>query len=267
MKNQALFSSFANKRRMNTAMSNQAFKWAKAQHIDDSTVKMLLLVLAEYANGQNQCWYKQADLARDISKSVRTVRRTLVTLRDLGLIHTEQLPSPTRGGKGQLLVTILTGATGHACPDDPHDTASNRTQVTAATGHACPQQPDTRDRGNRTLLATQKPLREPSIEPSREPSPFVPSGDGARSRAHVVVSKGMTFIGWADAFIAALQTAKTADDVEEFFRLNQHNVDRLKNCHRESADRVHKAASEVLADAPPLSRLVGPRPTANTHNA
>jgi hypothetical protein len=239
-------------------MSYQAFKWAKAQHIEDSTEKLLLLVLAEYANEKTgQCWYKQADLARDISKTDRTVRRALVSLRDLGLIHTEQLPSPKRGGKGQLLVTVLTdavvtdtAATGQeACPVDPHDIASNRTPVTAATGHACPEQPDTGDRSNRTLLSGHKPLREPSREPIREPTLSVRFADSARSdfsMAHVVDSKGLSFIQWANAFIAALQTAKTPQDMREFARLNRDKLDKLFRGHKESFDRVHKTANEMM---------------------
>jgi phage recombination protein Bet len=70
--------------------------------------------------------------------------------------------------------------------------------------------------------------------------------DDEKPMAHEVDSSGMSYIQFADAYIKAIQTSKTTRDVMEFASLNQRKLDKLFAGHKESADRVRRAAEEML---------------------
>jgi Helix-turn-helix domain len=134
-------------------MSIPATKWARALYLGDTkpvsatTLKALLLVIADYTNKQNQSWHKQETLAKDVGISTRTVRRALVLLREMGVIRTE----PTKradGGNANLMITLLMGASVSPSAD---------TDVRAAA--------DDIVRTPRTLVSAPY---EPSVEPELE---------------------------------------------------------------------------------------------------
>jgi hypothetical protein len=136
-------------------MSWQASKWASSQRVGDRTIKLLLMVIANFASPEGKCWHRQEVLARDAEMSDRTVRRGLVVLRELGLIKTEQMKR-TVGGNGNLRIILLM----------PESAARPDTQMSAPSGH-----PDVRTA--RTLVsAPNEPSSEPSIETKKEPLAF-----------------------------------------------------------------------------------------------
>ena len=69
-------------------MSFDAMRWAATQQAPTHS-KMLLLVLANKANDQNQCWPSMAALARETGMSRRHVIRSINKLVSLGLIERE----------------------------------------------------------------------------------------------------------------------------------------------------------------------------------
>src|SRR5690606_21892293 len=67
-------------------MSVQAIAWAFEQYVPQPGAKLVLLALANFANEQGLCWPSQATIAELTSQGVRTVRRHLATLEEMGLI-------------------------------------------------------------------------------------------------------------------------------------------------------------------------------------
>jgi DNA-binding Lrp family transcriptional regulator len=145
-------------------VSFQATKWAKRQRASGN-LKLLLMVLADYAKKETgKSWHPQATLADDVGVSTRTVRRLLVQLREMGLIHTEPMKREWDGGNGNLMITLLMDV-----PDTPEISiipeASAAQAEAAPLNVARPHPADTGVRTPRTLLAAQEPSIEPSIEP------------------------------------------------------------------------------------------------------
>src|SRR6202044_778694 len=68
-------------------MSWQATSWATKTRVGDATLKLLLLMLANYANEDGECWYTQKKISFDTEIPERTLRRKLAQLVELGLIE------------------------------------------------------------------------------------------------------------------------------------------------------------------------------------
>jgi hypothetical protein len=67
-------------------MSVKAITWAIEQTVTPAGAKLLLIVLANYANEKHQCWPSKATLAGDCSMSNSTVCKYLSELREANLI-------------------------------------------------------------------------------------------------------------------------------------------------------------------------------------
>ena len=67
-------------------MSFQAMAWAVKQPLPCSE-KMVLLMLANYANDANQCWPSVARLAADSGLSASKVRKCIVWLENAGMVQ------------------------------------------------------------------------------------------------------------------------------------------------------------------------------------
>jgi DNA-binding transcriptional MocR family regulator len=68
-------------------MSVQAISWAMDHRVHSVTEKVILLVLANYANEYGISWPSQRTLAENAACDERTVRRTLVSLEARGVIR------------------------------------------------------------------------------------------------------------------------------------------------------------------------------------
>lgn len=137
-------------------MSVQAITWAINYPAENATEKAILLVLANYADGDGYCYPGQQSIARQSACSERTVRRVMDDLEARGVIKRVE----RRGTKGQR----TSNATFLVAFSQP-DTVSGRGEP---TGHpvqtyrtSCPNLPD-------TVSGIYKD--EPSVEPSVEPS-------------------------------------------------------------------------------------------------
>lgn len=154
MKNQALFSSFANKRRMNIAMSYQATTWAASQRTGNPTLKAILMVIANRASvGEWLAWPKLETIAREADVSKRTVQRALEKLRAMGLIA---IAPRYREDGGQIQSDIRLLRDGQPIALDVVDDAP-------------PVSPATTPRGRQ--VTTLEESIEPSIEQKKERTP------------------------------------------------------------------------------------------------
>jgi len=70
-------------------MSFQAMSWALKQPVK-TTEKLLLLVIANYADEQGQAWPSVETLCRDTGMSRATIQRSLRKLEKLGFLSTKK---------------------------------------------------------------------------------------------------------------------------------------------------------------------------------
>ena len=96
-------------------MSIQAIVWALNTRVGDPTLKVLLVALCNYANTENQTWHRQETICYDTEISVRTLRRRMKELEDMGLIRVEERRNDD-GTKTSNLVTILMEDVDHQRP-------------------------------------------------------------------------------------------------------------------------------------------------------
>jgi len=78
-------------------MSFSRMRWAVRQLINDPAAKLLLILIANYANERGKAWPTQERLAVDCGMSERSIRYKLDVLEELGLLTIKQIPH--RGGR------------------------------------------------------------------------------------------------------------------------------------------------------------------------
>lgn len=93
-------------------MSLRAMHWA-IHEVRGIPNKILLMVLAEYADDQDVCWPSQDRLARECELSVSTVRRTLRAYEHLGLVTSDKRYVITADGSKVRASNIYTLHVGH----------------------------------------------------------------------------------------------------------------------------------------------------------
>src|SRR5215207_9293345 len=71
-------------------MSVKAITWAIEQNVTPAGAKLLLIVLANYANDKHRCWPSKATLAADCSMSNSTVCKYLAELQQADLISVQK---------------------------------------------------------------------------------------------------------------------------------------------------------------------------------
>lgn len=90
-------------------MSWGANEWARKARVGDSKLKLLLLLLSNYANERGECWYSQDRIAFDSEIPVRTLRRKLTDLEARGFI--EIVPRTREDGSRSTNLIRLLAAT------------------------------------------------------------------------------------------------------------------------------------------------------------
>ena len=66
-------------------MSFQAMSWAVKQQVDPRE-KLILIILANYADPKGNCWPSMATLAQDTGFCRRTILRSIQTMAQAGLL-------------------------------------------------------------------------------------------------------------------------------------------------------------------------------------
>jgi hypothetical protein len=89
-------------------MSWQATEWVRTTRVGDSKLKLLLLMLCNYANEKGESWYPQEQIAFDTEIPVRTLRRKLEELQGLGFIEVI-LRTGDSGLRENSLIRVLMG--------------------------------------------------------------------------------------------------------------------------------------------------------------
>jgi hypothetical protein len=130
-------------------MAIAALNWAWSQQAPTPTAKLVLIALADHANGEGVCWPYMAKVAELAQVSERQVSRCIGQLEEAGLLTRRR----TRKDNGELgrYVYTLALTTGHPRPVD------HQTSTSGTTGHPRPVPPDTGVRSrttNRTVTGT-----------------------------------------------------------------------------------------------------------------
>lgn len=156
----------------------------------DSTAKLLLIVLADYANDDGMAWPSVATMAQEVEKSERSIQLLLRKLEAKGLIRKgdQKLVGKYAKGRRPVVYKLFPKKTKTEKPEEPHDDTENRgeasfTPETGFTGETdcAPRVKPASPHGRNPLHPTgethfalgvkpisPKPSKEPSIEPSRE---------------------------------------------------------------------------------------------------
>jgi hypothetical protein len=149
-------------------MSWQATAWAERQITGSPARKVLLMVLANYADQNGVCWPSQETLARGTEQSVDTVQRQLKKLQNLGVIERERMPK--RRGQWQGYRYKLSLRSEHAT--NLKSAAISRADERGPHPRVTWANPDLRPGRAATSTPTgpQSLRLKPSLEPSSEPS-------------------------------------------------------------------------------------------------
>jgi hypothetical protein len=97
-------------------MSIPAIKWAIEQNVTPAGAKLLLIVLADYANKENQCWPSKVQLAANCSMSKSTVCKYLRDLQQANLVSVERRLDERDGARTMhrpSLITLKIGGVVH----------------------------------------------------------------------------------------------------------------------------------------------------------
>lgn len=73
-------------------MSAKHVAWVRRHSLTVGTDRMVLLVLADYANKEDRCWPRAQDIARPAGISKAAARRAIKRLVDAGAIAIEEEP-------------------------------------------------------------------------------------------------------------------------------------------------------------------------------
>jgi hypothetical protein len=184
-------------------MSWQATAWAERQTTGSPARKVLLLVLANYADEHGICWPSQETLGKGTEQSLDTVQRQLRKLADLGLITAAVRPQgrgrwPGRTYKLNMPVAEMTEPQSAAQSEPSQSVTERNASVTLAE---CTEPQSAGDRAATSTphhAATNTPTEpqalrhEPSIEPLT--GTFTePSGGATRKRKPSAAERQRSF--------------------------------------------------------------------------
>ena len=150
-------------------MSVQAISWAMNVSAGSPQRKLILLVLANYADPQGVCWPSYRDLAAQIEMSRRTVIRLVEELCRAGHLTKEERFDDDRRQKTNVFRLPMSGVTAAVPPSSPvchpPSTAGVTPPVTTAVTPPVP------------IVSL---LKEPSLDTSLDTTPLTPQGGNGR---------------------------------------------------------------------------------------
>src|SRR5690606_24694259 len=153
-------------------MSVQAIAWAFEQYVPQPGAKLVLLALANFANEHGVCWPSQETISELTSQGVRTVRRHLATLEEMGMIA-RQARIREDGTYASDAYHLLMGDHGPNLPKAKSAAGQNGKRRTARSSPAAKSAAGRNGRRPKTtepaanLAAPTPPTEE--FEPSNEP--------------------------------------------------------------------------------------------------
>lgn len=162
-------------------MSNDASTWAWSRVVGSPSGKLVLVVLADFANARGECFPSIPLLAKRTEQSVDTVRRRLGELEAEGLIERVEQFKPNGTRTSNLFRLLMDGPAGALADSERSGTPADcqgTPKECEGTLADCGGDPST---GARVTLATVRGYVEPPIEPSMEPTPHSPPAGGKAS--------------------------------------------------------------------------------------
>jgi DNA-binding transcriptional ArsR family regulator len=130
-------------------MSIEALNWAWEQPVAKAANKLVLLALADHANGDGECWPSMKRIADRSDISARHVSRAINELVDLGLVekaNRRRHGGQYRGWDYRLLIQQTPAASGHGRP--------------VTSGHGRPSPADTGVRSEPSENRKEEPLAD-----------------------------------------------------------------------------------------------------------
>lgn len=173
-------------------MSFEAIQWAFEQAVPQSSAKLVLIALANFAGDDSTAWPSVAAICRLTTQDRKTVMRSLARLVSWGLVEDSGM---RKGGTGSVVVYRL-GSTKTGTPKQCQERDCLPDQAVPDFPASCTNFPDKQYQNSleavpKTVHGTSKePIKEPVIEPKK-----------ARSRAPVVkieVPDWMPADAWQD---------------------------------------------------------------------
>lgn len=125
-------------------MSVQAITWAVSFDAENATEKAVLLILANYSDGNGVCFPGQQNIARQASCSDRSVRRVLDNLEERGIIRRvmRRRGDGTRTSDRIILVAFQQAANLTACDEQEDNLSKSTGQPVKTNRPICHDQPD-----------------------------------------------------------------------------------------------------------------------------
>ena len=177
-------------------MSNTALAWAMKQPVTPLGTKCVLIILADKANEQGECWPSLTELRKVTSLSDRQIRRHVDLLAAEGYVETEQ-----RGRASNLYRLNLTG---HPLPVEG---TPDRSSMTESDGHKRPvveiadrssMSPDSEPSTGHLRHFDRSSMSAPTLLTQKNPKNS-PSADApTRAREGPAWLKDLYRLGWAD---------------------------------------------------------------------
>lgn len=231
-------------------MSGAAIRWARAVRGIDPGPKLLLLLLADYADEAGSCFPGQQALAADSCQSERTVRRQLEALETAGLLTRERRSRTGEGrGRGGLTARYYLDLDAEDRPAKPPDRPAKPADRPAKSARPTGQIERT-DRPNEltdrpTVAGTEDPL---AVDPpARIHQQGTAPGDGIA------------------AVRAARQRPSEADRFAEFYAAYPRHEKRLDAQRAWAVARRHATADEIIAGARRYAEDPNRDPTYTAH--
>lgn len=140
-------------------MSVQAITQALAIQGVSPSEKLLLMVLANYADADFSCWPSVKRLCADTGMGERTVQRSLKSLESAGLVKRDERRRPDGSRTSDRLTLVFDGGANLTPP--PANLSPTPRQIDTTPPQICHPPP-----ANLAPLTSFEPSAEPSAEPS-----------------------------------------------------------------------------------------------------
>lgn len=254
--------------------------WAKRQKTGSASAKLVLLVLADYADEHGRCWPSQATIAAEAELTDRSVRNQLLTLEGAGLIRREERRRDDNSRSTDTIILAIEPfeqaprPPGKSFQAPRKDVPGGAEPDSGGYRKEVPGAPE-RDSGLTTFEPPSDPPEEPPYEPSARDAalgsgfaltPTSSEGPKRRSQAKATAEETAAFDEfWAiyplrkgkrpalDAFVAALRGGADREAILEGARAyagERAGKDPARTKYAQGWLNDRRWEDEVIADGP-----------------
>lgn len=245
-------------------MSVQAITWALGFDVASATEKAILLVLANYADGEGVCWPGQDSIAAQAACSDRTVRAVLTSFEARGVIsRTHRQRRDGSRSSDEIRLTAFAEPNRKHLPEGQPEKVSARPtgNLRQSNRKSASIQPEAAS-GLTTFEPSGEPLEEPSVSlaaPRARPEDAVSEWNDLAKRL------GLPAARTVDKTRRAAIRARLAEGGMTAWREALEAVERSPHCRGEN-DRGWRADIDFVCQPKSWRRLLegfyGPKPDA-----